>query len=74
MIQYRVSGNIVKYKSPDNIDIHSWSETFADDNHIAARQKAIKYYQDILAEIEETEKILQSTKYLRVVIHSMILD
>lgn len=58
MIQYKVSGNIVKYKNADNIDIHSWKEIFTDDNPLIARQNAINFYSNILAEIDEAgEKI-----------------
>lgn len=58
MIQYKVTGNIVKYKNADNIDIHSWQKIFKNDNPIIARQNAIKFYNNILAEIEEAgEKV-----------------
>jgi len=53
MIQYKVSGSIVKYKSADDIDIHSWTQIFADDNPLIARQKAIKFYNDYLLVIKE---------------------
>ena len=59
MIEYKISGNIVKYKNADQIDIHSWEETFTDKNPISARTEAIKRYKDILSEIKDAGHSLE---------------
>lgn len=56
MIQYKVVGNTINYTDADNIDIHTWEEVFNETEPIVAREKAIKYYDDILEIIKEDGK------------------